>query len=314
MSRHVIQRIALVGLVMMSAACGGPDRSRGQQARPVKAKLTQRLFTVHASDPTGQEPRLLIDQGDPQTATEYYQQIERDLGIKTDGTLDELLVGYGYRGVSARDLELASVQDLNQRFGPDVIGVRFFAPKIIDVSKPDGDLGWRKVVRLRAKGGSPADAKNLAAMFLLFNVFEKRAEAGSDPFVRCRDDVTRCSQNNQVILVPKSVAADGPSAYWLVFESAAVGGGKRTDHLNATFDGGDQASTSSGSAVKPYHVPDACAQCHGGSQATAKLNILDSDHWSDRTQPSDDFQRSGPFSSMRVWTSVRHSSHRSSRR
>ena len=32
--------------------------------------------------------------------------------------------------------------------------LRFFAPKIIDVTKPDQDLGWREVVRLRVKPSS----------------------------------------------------------------------------------------------------------------------------------------------------------------
>jgi cytochrome c5 len=80
-----------------------------------------------------------------------------------------------------------------------------------------------------------------------------------------------------------------PNAYWLVFEAAGIDGGKRTDHLKATFDGGDQSSTTSGSALKRYYVPAACAQCHGGSQETAKLNVLDSDHWHGRVQPGNDF-------------------------
>ena len=64
---------------------------------------------------------------------------------------------------------------------------------------------------------------------------------------------------------------------------------RRTDHLNATFDGGDEASRNGGNPVKSYFLPDACAQCHGASAATAKLNYLDSDHWFDRTLAGDDF-------------------------
>jgi len=82
---------------------------------------------------------------------------------------------------------------------------------------------------------------------------------------------------NQVILVPQTVPTGRDALFWLVFENAAAGG-KRTDHLNATFDGGDEASRSGGHPVKSYFLPDACARCHGGSAATAKLNYLDSDH------------------------------------
>jgi hypothetical protein len=78
------------------------------------------------------------------------------------------------------------------------------------------------------------------------------------------------------------------TAYWLVFENAAVDGGKRTDNLKATFDGGDYAP-SDPTAEKPYYLPDACAQCHGGNASHAKLNYLDTDHWNDRIQDDDDF-------------------------
>ena len=123
----------------------------------------------------------------------------------------------------------------------------------------------------------PAPPPARFAAYLLFNVFQPRVEVGSDPFEPCSRMPSRCSANNQVILVPQTVPSGRDALFWLVFENAAAGG-KRTDHLNATFDGGDEASRSGGNPAKPYFLPDACAQCHGGSAATAKLNYLDSDH------------------------------------
>jgi hypothetical protein len=177
------------------------------------------------------------------------------------------------------------------RFPGDVVASRFFAPKIIDVSDVGSPadtkaLGWRKVVRLRVKAGSPAAAKGITAMFLLFNVFQNRADVASDPFVPCISDTGRCSQNNQVMLIVGRPVSD--TAYWMVFKNAAINGGERTDNLPATFDGGD-IPVDAPSAVKPYYLPAACADCHGRSADHAKLNYLDSDHWNDRIQDGDDF-------------------------
>jgi hypothetical protein len=119
-------------------------------------------------------------------------------------------------------------------------------------------------------------------------VFQPRNEIAGDPFEPCRTRPARCSANNQVMLVPREVRPGSDAVFWLVFENAATGG-PRTDHLKATFDGGDQASSSGGNPVKPYYLPAACAQCHGGSAAEGKLNYLDSDHWFDRTRAGDDF-------------------------
>ena len=260
-----------------------PDSAR--QARPA----TEPLFTARMKERTGQDFSMLVETGDPTTAESYNKEIERQLGIGTRDTLDQVLAFCGYSGVTGRDIETTAPADFAARFGPDVTGVRFFAPKIIDVSKPGSDLGWREVVRLKVKPGSPAAAKNVDAMYLLFNVFQPIKEIAEDPFLPCNSNIDRCSPNNQVMLTIANAGAGTPTAFWLVFDTAAVEGGKRTDHLKATFDGGDQASTTSGNAVKAYYVPDACAQCHGGSQATAKLNLLDSDHWNDRVQSGDDF-------------------------
>ena len=278
-------------LALASTVLAGCKREPPPTSGPPspRSSAQQRLFTVRASDPTGQKLDLLVDQGDAEEAKQYYAQLAVELGVPPDGNLDSLIQFVGYNNVTARQLELWTPTELKGSLGDDAEMVRFFAPKIVDVSKPDGDLGWRSVVRLRVKPNSPAAAKKLDALFLLFNVFQPRADVGKDPFEPCIKDVARCSQNNQVILTVGEPAAGGPTAYWLVFETASVAGGKRTDHLKATFDGGDQASTETGSAVKQYFVPAACAQCHGSSEATAKINALDSDHWNDRIQPGDDF-------------------------
>jgi hypothetical protein len=279
--------LALASAVLAGCRRETPPTASGSASS--RASAQQRLYTVRASDPTGQKMDLLVDQGDAEEAKQYYAQLAVDLGIPPDGNLDSLIQFVGYDNITARQLELWTPTDVKRSLGDDAEMVRFFAPKIVDVSKPDGDLGWRSVVRLRVKPNSPAAAKKLDSLFLLFNVFQLRGDVGNDPFEPCVKNVERCSQNNQVILTVSEPAAGGPTAYWLVFETASVAGGKRTDHLNATFDGGDQASEEAGSAVKPYFVPAACAQCHGGSEATAKINALDSDHWNDRIQPGDDF-------------------------
>ena len=289
-------RIILFCLVLLSAQCSnqpakgppGADQPKRPSSNQAKRK---RLFTVQAADSTGQDLTLFVDTGEPGETVEYNRELEQRLGIPATASLDAVLKFCGYT-VTARELEIASPASLTMTFGPDVTSVRFFAPKIVDVSKSDGDLGWRNVIRLKVKANSSAAAKGLESMFLLFNVFQPRAQVGADPFKPCETDTApfkTCSQNNQVMLTVHHPTPGSPTAYWLVFEAAGIDGGKRTDHLNATFDGGDQASTDSGSAVKAYYVPSACAQCHGGSQETAKLNVLDSDHWNSRVQPGDDF-------------------------
>ena len=51
----------------------------------------------------------------------------------------------------------------------------------------------------------PAPPPARFAAYLLFNVFQPRVEVGSDPFEPCSRMPSRCSANNQVILVPQTV-------------------------------------------------------------------------------------------------------------
>ena len=114
-----------------------------------------------------------------------------------------------------------------------MLAARFFAPSLVDVSSVGGaaatkDLGWRKIVRLAIDSGSPAGRKGLEALYLLFNVFQPRAEITADPFETCRSSGVRCSASNQVILVPREVQPGEDAVFWLVFDDAASGGA-RTD-------------------------------------------------------------------------------------
>lgn len=269
------------------ASCNRPhETSRFNPTRPMQ---TARVVARSAHD-----LRMFADQGDEDEAAEYARHIEEVVGFRASGTLDELLAFCGYAGLTAREVETLEPRELASRAAGRVLAVRFFAPGIIDVSGVGGparakDLGWRKIVRLAVDPASAGGRKRLASMYLLFNVFQPRSEIALDPFEPCTRTPARCSPSNQVILVPRDAQAGSDALFWLVFGSAAVDGGVRADHLTTTFDGGDQASGSGGNPVKPYYLPAACAQCHGGSAAQGRLNYLDSDHWFDRTRPGDDF-------------------------
>jgi hypothetical protein len=202
--------------------------------------------------------------------------------VVAGSTLDSLLAYLGYAGrLTADGLRVGEPRVLMDTFpGGEVLVTRFFAPKITDVSgrDPEPKLGWRKLVRLRALGGSPADARGITTAFLLFNVLQLRTEVAQDPFAG------RPSVTNQVMLIPAAPAPGGPKAYWIVYDQ----GYQLTDHLEGTFDGGDYSGWPAG-PVRPYYVPAACGQCHGGSENREALNYLDTDHWHDRVQAGDDF-------------------------
>jgi hypothetical protein len=146
-------------------------------------------------------------------------------------------------------------------------------------------LGWRKLVRLRARHGSPAHRKGLASAWLLLNVFSNDAR----PFE------TRSSSNQVMLIRADGVTALRP-AYWMVFAGfdSAAGDGARIDYLNARFDHRNPEVASG----NKYYLPHACADCHGGLSGAqpaydeAKLNHLDTDLWIERTR--DDFQAIDP--------------------
>jgi hypothetical protein len=292
MYSHSVLMVCLAALVAASCRSTPPPTGAGPADRAPQrpfdpaAVLKVRSVTRHAPP-----PQVLINAGSPEEAAIYAEHIKEDLTIPIDATLDAVLALAGYTAITASELETVPSDELMKRLPADLLAVRFFAPKIADVSnvgaKADKkDLGWRKVVRLRVRPGALAD-RGISSMFVLFNVFQPRAELAADPFAACTSNPKRCSDNNQVMLIVDKPQPGKDAAYWLVFKGRE-NGWARTDNLPATFDGGDIPVTDP-SAVRPYYLPAACAECHGGSAQTAKLNYLDSDHWHDRIQDGDDF-------------------------
>lgn len=202
---------------------------------------------------------------------------------------------------TAFDAQLDLADFLNDR----VLVSRFFAPKIATYFDPEDKFdpidprriipGWRKLVRLAARGGSSAQTAGIQHMYLLFNVKEKNPDL--NPFASV-------SANNQVILVPRDQDARD-SAYFAVYGSQP--GYDVINFLAADFDlPGHVGVTIPGAQDGKYFVPRACAECHGHSggalglkgqpvdasgQPTedfttgiypfAKPNYLDTDQWYD---------------------------------
>jgi len=228
-----------------------------------------------------------VPHGSPQKAVAYYTNLAAVLGFRdavtvTNSTLDDVPAYLGYAGLLGKDLERlppdALINQTNQLTKPgEILVSRFFAPKIINVNDPQATrgLGWRKLVRLRARPDSPASKHSLDSAIILFNFL---TAPGVKPF---GDDAE--SGNTQVILT--STAPDHDSIYWLDYGKLSKGG-KLSLQLDQTFDARDfEPNTAPGgpSGVQPYYVPDGCVGCHGGENPQkALVNYLDTDHWFDR--------------------------------
>lgn len=184
---------------------------------------------------------------------------------------------------AAFDAHFDLVDFLNDR----VLVSRFFAPKIATYYDPDDEFdpidpetiipGWRKVVRLTARTGSPAVTAGIQHMYLLFNV--KQANPDLDPFAVE-------SANNQVILVPRDQDARD-SAYFAVY--GRKGDGYQLSYfLAADFDlPGHVGVTVPGASDGKYFVPRACAECHGHSGGALGLKGQPVDA---NGQPTEDFK------------------------
>jgi hypothetical protein len=249
----------------------------------------------------------MVDPGTATEAEEYYGELEAELGA-TFRKFNDILLYYGYAGLTGRhleDLEPETLMDPSALLKAvptpafqeavkavplltgDILAARFFAPKITDVALSPSSvvLGWRKVLRLRARDGSKAKERGLSAAWLLFNVFSNEVR----PF-------ETKSKNNQAMFVRAASSSLTRPVYWLVFGTVANpdGNGDRIDFLTASFDARSDKIVEGGK----YYVPRACADCHGGlignkpNYPKAKLNYLDTDHWFDRTK--DDFQAINP--------------------
>jgi len=175
----------------------------------------------------------------------------------------------------------------------DQKGVRtatFFAPKIVDYAGakvhgvPYAD-GWRKLVYLPAQANSKANRQGMKGAYILFNYAQSK-DPNKDPLLGA-DGKHAISKNNQIILVPKlssfnvndenePLRGKIDNAYFAVFGEHdprnANKDYKALLFLGAAFD------TNKRGTVKQYHVPHACAHCHGhdgkdqGAAAGAPIN------------------------------------------
>ena len=268
-----IRLAILISVAALSCAgCRGTDDVRAF----TPARQTR---TVRAASVDGPDFRLLVDRGTAAEAADYARHIERLTGFSSVGTLDTLLDFAGHGSLTARDLETLTPDALASRLPDRALSVRFLA-------RPR-DYAWRKLVRLAIDPGSPAGRRGLDAAYVLFNVFQPRSDAAADPFEACAASPGRCSPHTQVMLTRRDPAPGADAAFWLAFGSTGTGAA-RTDHLMAAFDGGDQAGGDARDGTRPYYLPGACAQCHGGSAAQARLNLLDTHHWFDRVEHDED--------------------------
>lgn len=261
-----------------------------------------------------------VPQGSEARARQYYVNLPDEIGFSSrvsilDSTLDDLLAYVGYFGLAARDLERlpsAALMDAtelgrpcdpgslpcatsvsntavfqeafrNRPLRPDeILAARFFAPKITNVNDAPETrkVGWRKLVRLRARHGSVAATNKIDSAIILFNFF---VGPGEKPF-----GVQSESANTQVMLTSTALD-DRNSIYWLDYGKLSEGG-KLSLKLDASFDAGDlQAAADPGTGLKPYYVPDGCIACHGQNPSKSLVNYLDTDHWFDRLE--NDFAR-----------------------
>lgn len=275
-----------------------------------------------ASDPTD-TPKIKVITGKRKQALAYYKETLDLLGLNPDGhnrvdlvadgvtdapdgahphTLAQMLKFLGYASIiTPQEMhDLASDAVMQKDPARDILASRFFAPKVTNIADPKTGLtlpadkidpGWRKIVRLKTKSGSDAEAKGITAALVLFNIFQGLDHSLS-PF---RAGIE--SKNTQLILVRGTPPAGGYSSdrdknpiYMFVYGAVSQGAKLKT-FLNATFDGRTSVALGDGR----YYTPLSCAECHGGrsgenpNYAQLKLNYLDTDHWFDRVQPGDDF-------------------------
>ncbi len=257
-----------------------------------------------------------VSPGTAESAKEYFRSLPDAIGFSTpekifDTTLDDVATYLGYDGLTGADMQdlpsdvlmnpdqLLAPDALKNRdrliaalrggkLGPDDILVsRFFAPKIVNIHDAPATrkLGWRKMVRLKARPGSPADAKHIALGIVLFNIF---TDPGVKPFQKGQELV-----NTQVILSVETshapLASDEDekivTLYWLDYDKIS-NGNKLALALPASFDANELPPSKDG--IQEYFVPDGCVACHGANLKRSMLNYLDTDHWFDRLD--NDFQ------------------------
>jgi len=261
-------------------------------------------------------PRLLnaeIPSGDPQSATNYYRRLSTNIDFSTPDLifqtkLDDVATYLGYDGFTGADWQNLSPDILmhpqKNLTGPnipfqhpdrllaalgsvpvttdDILVTRFFAPKIMNIHDPESTrkIGWRKLIRLRARPGSRAALHQIGSGIVLFNI---ATSPNAVPF-----SPTDASKNTQVMLVTDlgsvpPLNTPGPQTiYWLDYRAFSDQGGILSLELDQTFDANELPPAQNG--FKSYYVPDGCVACHGGNPRRAMVNYLDTDHWFDRLE------------------------------
>lgn len=171
----------------------------------------------------------------------------------------------------------------------EILVSRFFAPKIVDfsVAPAQRNIGWRRLVRMKARPGSNAQKHFVESAWILFNHFTQPPTHSPFGGTHVPLSPKNSSVNTQVALLTRCAAgqtacqnAELNSIYWMDFGPTAEGY-KLSYQLDAFFDAG----TLGGSA--PYYVPNGCDTCHGSLRGQAVLNHLDTDHWLDRLKDGD---------------------------
>lgn len=255
-------------------------------------------------------PQLHVNVGSEQAAIDYYKtKLVPHLNFLTPetilkSTLRDMLGYFGYSNISPSDLHRLTSQEIMAKSDAgDILAMRYFAPKITEVSEkpvpvPPGGFGWRKLVRFKARPKSSAETNGMETLLFLQNTFE--ASAQGDPF----DPKRNVAVFNQAIVVRKGDPnTERHSLYFLTYGSLVTtekkdgrvvpivgANGQFTDagplifSLKATFDEKDR-DPETNLGAEEYFVPDSCAQCHGRSLQRAKVNFLDTDHWTDRVTP-----------------------------
>lgn len=208
-----------------------------------------------------------------------------------------------------------------------ILASRFFAPKIATYYYPDDPAtpaneteiaikpddiipGWRKLVRIKPRKGSQAEADGIIERaYILFNF--KAPDLASDPYSQGE------SGNNQIIIVPKDLtSANKDRIFFGVYKKKSLGYPLGL-FLGADFDlPGHVGVNTQGAPDSHYFVPTSCAACHGhggngepvdpstgistgnyskGVYPFAKPNYLDTDQWYDWMGYDFPTLQAGPF-------------------
>ncbi|WP_147332862.1 fascin domain-containing protein [Archangium gephyra] len=196
----------------------------------------------------------------------------------------------GIHVTDARSKPAAQWTVVRQGASPgDILVSRFFAPKIVDfsVAPAQRKVGWRRLVRMKARPGSQAQKHFVESAWILFNHFTSPPVHSPFGGTNVPLSAKNGSVNTQVALLTQCKAgqtacqnAELNSIYWMDF-GASNKGYKLSYKLDAFFDAGSLPGAA------PYYVPNGCDTCHGSLRGQAVLNHLDTDHWLDRLSDGD---------------------------